>query len=372
MVPLIKIDKQEIDKQLNVVLDWVKDRIENNDIVRFSDIVDYAHRVLQFHQLSKKKIIQAVRLMPNYLMSSSQARKRLRSDRNRPVTISSLGALHCDLAYYSVSKDFSTGVSFRNGYLIGVDTLSRFIFTVILHKDRKADSIIKAFKVMFREFQKQYPKQRITTVGFDRETSVMSNKVQDFFKEKKIKFYPFHNSSSKSKFAENGIKRIRNSMVRMKQNPKKWWQLIQLTVDSLNAKPIRINNQFLKMENGNYYAPKDVSIDNIEHFKTQLQNADAGYFYSQFEVDSRFVHFNFKIDDFVRAKLIVTSAEVLGKKRSEITLGEEVFVIKKPIAYISRRNTIEKAYVCLGLTLGRTETFEESDIALTNNPNIYQ
>ena len=60
------------------------------------------------------------------------------------------------------------------------------------------------------------------------------------------------------------------------------------------------------------------------------------------------------------------------KKRSEITLGEDVFVIKKPIAYISRRNTIEKAYVCLGLTLGRTETFEESDIALTNNPNIYQ
>ena len=367
-----KLEKEEVDKQLKIVIDWVQQQIEKNDIPRMSDVLDFSRRVMQFHQLSRKKITQAVRLLPNYLMSSSQARQRLRSNRNRPMIVTGIGNIHADVGYYSVVREFETPKSFQNGFVIAVDTLTRFIMIYILHKDRKADSMIKAFTDIFKQFQQQYPHQKIKTIGFDREKSVMSHKVQQFFKDKKIMFHPFHNTSSKSQFAELGIKLIRGTIVKMQQKPKKWWQLIDLAVDSLNSKPIRINNKFLKMKDGSYYTPKNVNMDNVEHFKKQLQKADGSYYFSQFEVDSRWVKFNYKINDFVRPKLIVTSAEVLGTKRSEVTLENEIFIIKKPIAYISRRNTIEKAYVCVGLDSGRKDTFQESELALTVNPNFYK
>ena len=123
------------------------------------------------------------------------------------------------------------------------------------------------------------------------------------------------------------------------------------------------------MKNGDFYAPKDVTVENSSHFQKQLQKADSSYFFSQFEIDSRWVTFKFKVDYFVRPKLIVTSSEVLGTKRSEVTLEKEIFVIDKCLPYVSRRNTIEKAYVCIGLTSNRKETFQEDEIALTPAPD---
>lgn len=367
-----KLNKIDIEKQLNVVLQWVQEQIDKNDVPRFVDVIDYSKRVMQFHQLSNKKIVQALRLMPNYLMSSTQARQKLKTNRNRPMIVNGIGNIHSDVGFYSVVREFSTPTSYQNGFVIAVDTLTRFIMIHILTKDRKADSMIKAFKDIFKQFRTQYPDLKIKSIGFDREISVMSNKVQQFFKDYHIKFFPFHNTSSKSKMAENGIKLIRMTIPRLNQKPKMWWKLIQLAVNSLNNKPIRINNKFLKMKDGNYYTPKNVTVKNVEHFKKQLQNADASYYYSQFEIDPRWVKFNFKVDDFVRPKLIVISSQVLGTKRSEVTLGEEVFIIKKAIAYVSRKNTIEKAYVCFGIHSERTETFQESEIALTSNPYFNQ
>ena len=144
--------------------------------------------------------------------------------------------------------------------------------------------------------------------------------------------------------------------------------LIDAAVKSLNSKPIRIRNKYLKMKDGRYYAPKDVNVENASHFLKQLQKADSSYYFSQFDIDPRWVTFEFKVDDFVRPKLIVTSSQVLGTKRSEQTLEEEIFIVEKCLPYVSRRNTIEKAYVCIGLTSNRKETFGEDEIALTPAP----
>jgi hypothetical protein len=144
--------------------------------------------------------------------------------------------------------------------------------------------------------------------------------------------------------------------------------LIQPAVDSINSKPIVANNKFVKMSNGEFYSPKLITEFNVKHFIKQLQRVDSSYYWSQFEIDPKLVKFQYNVGDFVRPKLIITSSEALGVKRSEVTLENEIFVIRKCIAYSSRRKTIEKAYVCLGLTTNRKDTFQEDDISLTNSP----
>ncbi len=366
-----KNESDELDRQLEIVLEWVRLQIEKRDVPRFVDVLDYAHRVCGFVGLSKKRITQALRLVPSYVMTSTQERQKKRTDRNRPMIVNSLGQIHADIGFFSLTKEYATPVTYRSGFLVCKDTLSRFIFVSVLQKNRKAASMIKAFKDVLVQYRKQYPDQKIKSVGFDREKSVTGNQFQGFLKEKKILFHAFHNTSSKSKMAENAIKLIRKTIARTREGAgkeKRWWKLIQGAVDSLNSKPIRINNKFLKMKGGNFYSPRDVDVENLEHFKKQLEKADSSFYFSQFDIDPRWVKFNLKEGDFVRPKLIATSSEVLGTKRSEVTLEEEIFVVKKLLPYVSRKNTIEKAYVCSGLTSGRQETFQEDEIALTPSP----
>ena len=363
-----KVSTFDLEQQLTQVMNWVKNQLEKNDVPRLSDVIDYAHRVLGYISLKKGLIAKKLRLVPNYLMNSTQARQRLRTDKNRPIVVNNLGNLHCDIGFYSINKEYEMPVTYRSGFLVCKDILSRFIFVSILRKNRKADSMIRAFLDIFEQYKKQYPGQRVKSIAFDREQSIMSNKVQQFFKDKKILFHAFHNSSSKSKMAERAIRSIRTTMVRLKKSDPRWWNLIQPAVDSINSKPIVANNKFVKMSNGEFYSPKLITEFNVKHFIKQLQRVDSSYYWSQFEIDPKLVNFQYNVGDFVRPKLIITSSEALGVKRSEVTLENEIFVIRKCIAYSSRRKTIEKAYVCLGLTTNRKDTFQENDISLTNSP----
>lgn len=365
----VKQSPEETRRQLEVLMGWVRSQIEKQDIPRFVDVIEHARGNLKFTNLPKNEITKAIRLVPNYVMNSIQQRQRHRSNRNRPMIVNSLGQLHADIAFYTLSTLYKTPQKKKSGFLVAKDPFSRYIFAVILDGNRKAPAMIKAFKEILREFRSQYPGQKVQSIGFDQERSVASHLVQDFFRKKNIKYYAFVNTSSKSKMAESAIKLIRMTVERSKGKDIEWWKLLGPTVKSLNAKPISVNNKFLRMKNGDFYAPKDVTVENSSHFQKQLQKADSSYFFSQFEIDSRWVTFKFKVDDFVRPKLIVTSSEVLGTKRSEVTLEKEIFVIDKCLPYVSRRNTIEKAYVCIGLTSNRKETFQEDEIALTPAPD---
>ena len=374
----IKLGQAEVERQLRVVMEWVRGQIDRQDVPRSADVVDYAKRELGFVHLTDGQITQALRLFPNYVMNSLQKRKKLRGDRNRPMIVSSLGELHGDIGFFAPTSDYEMKERYRAGFVVAKDTLSRFIFVAILNFNRKAPEMVKAFKNIFEQFRAQYPGHRVQSLAFDRERSVMSNLVQDFLREEKVIFTAFHNTSSKSKMAESAIKLVRTANSRLRfgdGKEKRWWVLIHPVVASLNSKPIRIRNKCLPMKNdggggggGRFYTPERVTFENAPHFLKQLQKADASFMFSQYDIDPRFVTFKFKADDFVRPKLLATSSEVLGAKRSEVTLEDEIFVVDKCLPYVSRRNTIEKAYVCVGLTSNRKETFQEDEIALTPAP----
>ena len=149
-----KVSKFDLEQQLTQVINWVKDQLEKNDVPRLSDVIDYAHRVLGYISLKKGLIAKKLRLVPNYLMNSTQARQRLRTDRNRPIVVNNLGNLHCDIGFYSINKEYEMPVTYRSGFLVCKDILSRFIFVSILRKNRKADSMIRAFLDIFEQYKK--------------------------------------------------------------------------------------------------------------------------------------------------------------------------------------------------------------------------
>jgi len=351
------------DKQMKYLLDWVEDRFRSGDVPRFADVVEYAHQVLKFKQLKKSEIVKQLRLMDVYLMNSRQQRKKFRSRKNRPIIVNNLGNLHCDIGFYSVKREYETPVTYRSGFLVAKDVLSRMVYVSILYKTRTAESMVKAFRDIIEQFKQQNNGEPVASISFDKERSVLSNLVQNFFKEHHIKFHAFQMSASKSKHAESAIRLLRTTVVRLQAMPqfehRRWWTLLHMAADVLNGQPIRVNGKNLG------YTPKQVNSGNLRDFLKNLYKKVPAYYWSQFDVAPQLVTFSFAIGDVVRPKLIAISSAVIGIKRSEVTLDETRYTIQKQIPYVSSAFTIEKAYECKSLVDDSTEFFDESDIALS-------
>lgn len=362
--------EMEKEKHLRVLIEWVNDQFMKNDVLKFAQVYDYAYRVLGYKDLKQTEISRALRLLPQYQMNSTQQRKRLRGERHRPIVVNSLGNLHADLGFYSVTREYETPVTYRSGFLVAKDILSRYIYVSILKGDKSAKSLEKAFDDILSQYRKVNNGEHVSSVAFDKETSVMGHKMQAFFKKKKIGFHAFQNTASKSKMAENAIKQIKHTVAVMIANPFqteiRWWRLIQPVVAILNSQPIQINKQFITYPDqkvATFYAPKDVNSSNVLDFVSKVQKAVPAYYFNQFDVDPRQVQFKYNVGDFVRAKLIITSSAVLGVKRSEVTLNKEIFIIEKQLPYVSKALTVEKAYVCKSLITDNIEVFDEDDVA---------
>jgi hypothetical protein len=354
------------DKELAKLMEWVSDRTRQGDMLRVSDVVNYytneMPRLQEKHVLKRKDIAEALRLHPTYLMSSSQQRAPKRSRKYRPIQTNSLGNLHADLGFEPLQKNYSTPLKYRSGYLVAKDVLSRYTYVVILEGSKSAQSIIRAFKELLLMHQRAFPEgHRILSLSFDRETSVMSDQVQRFLRENNIAFHPFVLTSSKSKHAEGAIKLIRKTLARFENvNPgMQWWKLMDAVVESLNSNEIVVDGKRLG------YRPKDVSKHNLHDFLKRLHKAKPSYFFSQFDLDPRWVSFKFSVGDLVRPKLLVTSSAVVGEKRSAKSLEDAVFVVDEQIPYVNQAHRVGKAYRCINVETGEKEIFDEWDIALT-------
>jgi len=377
-----KLSLKEKRQQLEQLMLWVTEQIQKGYVPKFNDVIDYAYRILKFHQLTRSNITKELRLHQAYLMNSSQARKKFKGGKHRPIIVNNLGHLHGDIGFYSVNSKYETPIGKRSGFLVCKDILSRFSYAVVLQRTRTAESLINAFRIIFAQFRKQNNGLKVLSLGFDQERSIMGNKVQAFLKKKKIAFHPFSNTSSKSKFAENLIKQLRNTNARLegniiqyediKKNEQRWWILLKPALHTLNNRPIEINGKYLSYSGGSsdhpYYTPADVNSNNLKDFLFQIQKAKSAYYFGQFGLSTRGVKFQFQVGDFVSPKLIVISSQVIGNKRSEQSLSDEVFVVLKQDLYLSNSNTIERFYIVQSLKTGKNEEFSQDEIALTVDP----
>ncbi len=355
--------------ELQQLMDWVTRQVRGNDAPKFSDVVDYAHRVLKLQGLSPRTIRKELRLHPAYQMNAPQSLRKKRWNKRRPIIENMLGALHGDIGFFPLEPEFETPVTFRSGFLVCKDILSRFTYVSILKKTRDAKSMVSAFQDVFKQFEIQNKGLKVISLAFDKERSVMSKIVQNFLEKNKVKFFPFSNTSSKSKMAEGEIKIIRAAIRRLRFNKEqRWWRLLRPAVDSLNRQPIVVHNQYLKQPNGNYYTPSNVKPENLENFKQQLQKAVPAYFFNQFMLNPKLIKYAFKVGDLVRQKLVASSSAAIGEKRSDTALGNKIFQVVKLLAYVSKALSPEPLYLVENIKNPKEkEAFDEDEIALTRN-----
>ncbi len=153
-------------KELEQLMAWVTTQIQGNDTPRFSDVVDYAHRVLKLTGLSERVIRKELRLHPAYQMNARQSLKKKRWNKRRPIIVNNLGYLHGDIGFFKLTNEYATPVTFRSGFLVCKDVLSRFTYVSILKKTRDADSMVKAFADIFKQFEIQNPGLRVASLAF--------------------------------------------------------------------------------------------------------------------------------------------------------------------------------------------------------------
>ena len=351
-------------KELNVVIDWVTQQLRYNSVPRVSDVIDYARKIKS--TLKQSDIAKALRLHPAYVMNSSQQRMAHRARKYRPVITNSLGYLHCDLGFFATVREYETPKMYRSGFLVAKDILSRYTYAVILRGSKDTKSIIRAFSELMRQHVQHTGGQNVVGISFDKETAVMSRQVQQFLRDNNVDFHAFSLTASKSKFAEGAIRLIRTEMKRLQRfhnegsSSFRWWNYLQIVVDNLNLKPIIVDGKNLK------FTPADIKVETLPQFIKALHKAAPAYFFSQFDIAPQLVKFKFAVGTLVRPKLIITSSEVIGVKRSETNLEKDVFEIITQRPYVTRLMTVGKAYKCRNINDEKhIEVFDEQDLAET-------
>jgi hypothetical protein len=368
MAKSTKVDERKLKEQMELLLQWVTEQVKKNDPPRVSDVIDYAYRILGFTKLKQAAIRRALRLHPAYELSASQKWRRKRWNKFRPILVKMLGCLHGDIGFFPVTRDYPTPARFRSGFLVCKDVLSRFTYVAILNKTRDAESMVKAFSNIIEQYKIQNPGHSIVSLAFDKERSVVGNTFQNLLKDNNISFHAFQNTSSKSKMAEGEIRIIRNQIRKLRYNKEqRWWHLLEPAVNSLNRQPIRVQNKLLKNPvTGTYFTPAGVNVENVGTFISALEKAVPAYYFNQFMVDPELLNFKFKVGSFVRQKLIASSSAAIGEKRSDIALGDTVFVVTRLLAYVSKALTPEKLYIVENVRDSEDkEAFDEDEIAET-------
>jgi hypothetical protein len=356
---------ESLTEQQRQLYDWVSERLRYSDVPRLVDVADYAK--FKKLNLNRKQVRQVLLVHPGYKMNMRQQRDPGRARMYRPVVVNNLGHFHGDIGYFATNRRYETPKSFRNGYLVIKDVLSRYIYVTILNKDKSSESIIRAFDRLLAQHYARLPNVTVQSISFDRETSVMSKKVQEYLAKKGITFHAFQMSSSKAKFAEGAIRQIRERMASLmaRNLPKdRWWNQIDICANILNGENIVVNGKKLT------FAPKDVTLENVDVFKRELYKAVPAYFYAQFDLAPNLVQFKYAIGTLVRAKLVATSSATVGEKRSEQSVTNETFVIKQQVPYVTRNMKVGKAYRCKEEGGRRIEIFQEDEITPTSNEEL--
>ena len=346
-----------MDSDEKVLKNYISDSLRYGRVLRLSDVRSYVRGMHLGIKL--KRIKEILNLENEYMMNRPQQRQPKKDKKYRPIVVNDLGHWHSDIGFFSINKRYPTPITYRAGFLVAKDVLSRYIYATPLLKNRTAESIIKAFKILMKHHAETFPGVAIKSISFDKETSVVGKKVQKFLADEGIAFHAFQLSASKAKHAENAIKQIRAvTAVLLRRNYKKdrWWNLLPTVVDTLNSRPVVVNGKSLK------FAPRDVNSKTLKEFKKKLFKVSPSYYWAQYPLAPDWGSWKYEVGTVVRAKLIAVSSAVIGNKRSEVNLTDDLFVIQERVPYVTRNKEYGKAYRCKNLEKGYSEVFQEDEI----------
>ena len=355
------MEHQQQSEQLTALMAWLEDRLRMGDVPRLCDLKQYARD--QGWHLSSKLVSAQLQLHPAYALNINQRRPSSAGTKQRPILGMTLGRLHMDIGFFTKSRQYETPPRYQSGYLVARDVVSRYVYIVVLRGNRRAPAMITALNKILDLHRQAGFTWPIRSIGFDKETSVMSKAVQAFLADQHIQFVAFQHSASKSKMAENCIRQIRTLMARLlrhKENAVRWWTLLPQVATTLNHREIYVAGK------GTGYSPSQINADNLTDFIQNVYKARPADFYAQFALDPRLARFKYPLESVVRAKLIVTSSAVIGEKRSETNLTFATFKVVEHIPYVTQNLSLGRGYKCVDLDTQAVEIFDESDLTLAS------
>ena len=336
---------------------WITERLRYNDVPRLKEAREWVAWEKLPLKLSDIKLV--MRLHPAYMFSMPQQLMAKPARMYRPIIVNNLGVWHADIGFFSINKRYRMPETYRHGFLVARDVLSRRIYATPLLGSREGKQVVKAFKKLFEEHNADLPDVPILSISFDQEKSVLGVEVQNFLNKSGIGFKAFYMSSSKAKHAEGAIRQIRSATTKlMKRNQKgdTWYNLLPTVVKALNKREVCVNGKKLK------YSPAEINTSNLKDFKRRLFKSAPAYYWAQFDLAPDLIEFKYDVGTLVRAKLIATSSAVLGTKRSEVNLTKDLFEIQRKVPYITRNMNVGRAYRCVNLNTERVEVFQEDEI----------
>jgi len=346
-------------EHLTQVKNWINNQLSLGSAPRFLDVFEYAKRNNML--VPTATLRQLVRQHPSYMFNSHQQREPLRSRKQMMILGNSLGMLHCDIGYFPVVREYTTPPKYQHGFLIAKDVLSRYTYVELLNGRKTAENLVKVLQRLIENHKKNRTGYSIKCISFDKEPGIDSHLVKKFLKDQKIKLVLFKNSASKAKMAEGGIRLIKTAVARvLKTNSNlRWWKELPRIVNSMNHQEIVIEGKKIG------YRPVDVTARNLLDFIQRLYKKAPPNYFAQFRVRDRYVKFAFKVGDIVRAKLIVTSSQVIGIKRSQVNLGFQTFRVIDQVPFTTKDSSVRPGYRCQNTFTGDIESFAEEDLALS-------
>jgi len=355
---------EEVDKNIKLLQNWMDTQLRMGSVPRMMDVVEYASRAFK-NVLTLEQVKRAFRLHPSYNLNTHQQRERLGSRKDRPILTNTLGMLHADLGFFPVTRDYETPKTFRYGFMVARDILSRYTYIDLLKAEKSAATLVRSLRrllLMHKQAHHDYP---IVSIAFDKETGMRSELVREFLKEQNIRLVFFKESRSKAKMAENAIRLIRTKVSRLMRDlpARRWWSILGLVARDLNSQEILVGGK----RTG--FAPRDVNSSNVRQFVRRLQKAAPSRFFSQFRIAPELIKYRFKPGDIVRPKSIVVSSQVLGVKRSQVNLGPQTYEIISREPFVTQDLSVRPLYKCRNTLYGDIEIFSEQDIALSSSLN---
>lgn len=346
------------------LLQWLLDSLREGRAPRLADAAAWVRKEAG-GVLSRREVADVMRRVAVYQETMHQQRAVKRYRKWRPITASALGSLHGDIAYFPMSSDYFTPPKYRAGCLVMVDVLSRFVYLTPLHFGKDAQHMAGAFERVLEKHAK-FHSHPVRSISFDQERTVLGRKIQSLLRDNHIAFVKFSQTSSKAKLSENTIHRLRALLGKLNaQYPKNrpWWTLLETAENVLNNQPVTIDGKILDPA----LCPVHINESNVDRLMQLIYKEAPAYYFSQFSVDPSQVSFKFNLGDLVRAKLLVTSSQVIGEKRSAQRLGPDLYRItdRRPVVY--RNLSIGQVYVCENIASGETENFDEHDLVLFEN-----
>jgi len=269
---------------------------------------------------------------------------------------SSLGWISMDLAFFTRgSRELAdiTGERSPGAVLLGRDILNLYSYAIPLSKSkgRSAAGLAEAlekFLVAHRQANRGHP---VRFLLWDREKAATSHQVLGLLASHGVRIKYFSFSKSKSCFAENMVRQMREKFTRLKlATDKDWKSALSSVVEEMNDAKILVDGKPLK------FSPRDVTQKKLPAFLAALESARPSAYFRHFSLSPEMINFKYALGSLVVAKTKAISTAVLVK-RSEMAADTQVFRVIDRVAYFSSRMEIVPSY-----TLRKLEAEEEGGL----------